>query len=71
MQHVLQPLATRAYRLPGQRYEVATAAFVHLTHTLELALRAPLLAPPLPAAETASGARQPPAYLVLHDLLGE
>ncbi len=37
---------------------------------LDLAACGPL-PPPAPSAEAAAAARQPPGYLVLHDLLGE
>ena len=70
-QHVLGHLWTRGYRIAAQKWEVAAAAFTHLEQVLQLATR-PGLPPPLPASEAAAtGAKQPPGYLIMHDLLGE
>ncbi|KAG2438910.1 hypothetical protein HYH02_010705 [Chlamydomonas schloesseri] len=69
-QHVLGHLWTRGYRIAAQKWEVAAAAFAHLEQVVQLASR-PGLPPPLPASEAAAtGAKQPPGYLVMHDLLG-
>ncbi|PNW73920.1 hypothetical protein CHLRE_13g578100v5 [Chlamydomonas reinhardtii] len=69
-QHVLGHLWTRGYRIAAQKWEVAAAAFTHLEQVLQLATR-PGLPPPLPASEAAAtGAKQPPGYLIMHDLLG-
>ncbi|KAG2487371.1 hypothetical protein HYH03_013942 [Edaphochlamys debaryana] len=68
-QHVLGHLWTRGYRVAAQKWQLAAACFTHLEHVLDLATRGGL-PPPLPPNEAAAAPKQPPGYLIMHDLLG-
>ncbi|GAX76338.1 hypothetical protein CEUSTIGMA_g3784.t1 [Chlamydomonas eustigma] len=65
VQHVLAHLWQRAYKQPAQKWEIAAVCFQHLELVLDLAARSGIQ--PAPSAGTN---RQPPGYMVLHDMLG-
>ena len=59
------PPPLHARRHPAQKWEIAAACFQHLELVLELAARSTTPPGATPAA------RQPPGYMVLHDMLGK
>ena len=63
--HTHTPPLHHARRHPAQKWEIAAACFQHLELVLELAARSTTPPGATPAA------RQPPGYMVLHDILGK